>query len=46
MDLIRNHPDVSAYNLYELANFSRLDSEHGFQGSPDVARLVPQDGKG
>lgn len=40
MDWVRKHPDVAAYNLYEIAYFSRYDRQHGFQGSPDIAKLI------
>ena len=42
MDRSRAHPDVSVYNLYEMAAFSRLDPEKEFEGSPDIAKLVRQ----
>lgn len=40
MDWVRKHPDVAAYNLYEIANFSRCSDASGFEGSPDMAELV------
>lgn len=40
MDGLRHHPDVSVYNLYEMASFSRINPETGFEGSPDMAELV------
>jgi len=40
MDWVRNHPDVTAYNLYETANFSRFTEDGRFEGSPDMADLV------
>lgn len=40
MSWVRRHPDVDAYNLYETANFTRIDPERGFQGSADIAELV------
>lgn len=40
MDWVRKHPDVAVYDLYEMANFARLDPERGFEGSPDIGELV------
>ncbi|MCA1809465.1 MAG: hypothetical protein LC725_08465 [Lentisphaerae bacterium] len=40
MDWVRSHPDVAAYNLYEMACFSRCNPETGFEGSRDMAELV------
>lgn len=40
MDWVRDHPDVTAYNLYEMAHIFRLDPEKGPQGSPSMADLV------
>jgi len=40
MDWVRKHPDVTAYNLYETANFSRFNKDGRFEGSPDMAELV------
>jgi hypothetical protein len=42
MDWVRAHPDVAAYNLYEVADFSRMDPQRGFEGSRAVAELVDQ----
>lgn len=44
MDWVREHPDFTAYNLYEVAGFSRLDPDQGFVGSPDMAALVRRHG--
>jgi len=40
MERVRRHPDVTAYNLYETANFSRMNPDTGFEGSPDIVELV------
>ena len=40
IDHIRRHPDISAYNLYETANFSRLNEEGHFEGSPCMEGLI------
>lgn len=40
MDWVRQHPDVAAYNLYEMANMSRIDDQGDFEGSADIAKLV------
>lgn len=40
MDRVRLHPDVAAYNLYEVADFTRIDPQRGFEGSADIADLV------
>lgn len=40
MDRVRHHPDVAAYNLYEVADFTRIDPHRGFEGSTDIADLI------
>ena len=40
IEWVRERPDVTFYNLYETANFTRMDAEGRFEGSPAVAELV------
>ncbi|MFC1454345.1 hypothetical protein ACFLQL_04100 [Verrucomicrobiota bacterium] len=40
MDWVRTRPDISIYNLYEIACFSRMNSGDRFEGSPAIAELV------
>ena len=40
MAWLRRHPDVTFYNLYETANFTRFNPDGRFEGSPDIAELV------
>lgn len=42
MDWLREHPDVAGYNLYETANFMRMDQGDELKGSTDLAELVRQ----
>lgn len=39
-NIVRDHPDVSAYNLYETAAFTRFDARGRFEGSAPMAALV------
>ncbi len=40
MNWVRSHPDVTEYNLYETANFSRIGRDNRLEGSKDMAALV------
>lgn len=40
MGTLYQHPDIQFYNLYEIASFSRLDAQHGFEGSEELASMV------
>ena len=42
MQYAHQHPDVTEYNLYETANYSQIDADDRFVGSPDMAALVKQ----
>lgn len=44
MDWVRNHPDITAYDLYETAHFTRIDANGEFEGSPGIAELVRRHG--
>ena len=46
MDWARGHPDITSYNLYETANFTRMNAEDRFEGSPAVAELVHRHWRG
>ncbi len=38
--VVRPHPDIGVYNLYETACFTRFDADGRFEGSPRMAALV------
>ncbi|MFC1454319.1 hypothetical protein ACFLQL_03970, partial [Verrucomicrobiota bacterium] len=40
MEWARRHPDITTYNLYEIAYFSRFNKDGRFEGSPAIAELV------
>ncbi len=40
MDFVQHHPDVTEYNLYEMAQFGRINERDEWEGSPDIADLV------
>lgn len=40
MAWVRKHPDIDVYNLYETANFTRINADDQFEGSTDMAELV------
>ncbi|MCF7853565.1 MAG: hypothetical protein K9N51_02110 [Candidatus Pacebacteria bacterium] len=39
-NIVRNHPDINIYNLYETACFTRFDEKGEMKGSTAVADLV------
>ena len=40
VDYVQRHPDVTEYNLYETAQFGRINEKDEWEGSPDIADLV------
>lgn len=40
MDWTREHPDITMYDLYETANFTRIDAHGEFEGSPEIADIA------
>lgn len=40
MNWVRTHPDVAAYDLYEIWKFSRIGSNGRFEGSPAMDMLI------
>lgn len=40
MEWVRRHPDIAIYNLYEAANFTKMDEQDRLIGSPGLARSV------
>ncbi len=43
---ILKRDDIAAYQLYETANFTRLNKQGEFEGSPKMAELVRRHGFG
>lgn len=44
LEWVTRHPDVSAYQLYETASFTRLDAQGRLEGSEAVRALVSKHG--
>lgn len=42
MTLVKQHPGLAAYQLYETANFTRINEHGEFEGSPEVASLIKE----
>lgn len=40
LELIRNYPELAGFNIYETLEFTRINQNGEFEGSPDVANLI------
>jgi hypothetical protein len=40
MRRVRRHPDITAYNLYETAYFTRVNEDGRVEGSPHMTELI------
>lgn len=40
MEWVRNHPNISCYNLYETAGFFRMNEDGVYEGSPHIRELI------